>query len=66
MAGNTRGKIKENFEGIHRNFDWSEYHCEKIVTLIAGQNPELTAAIQALQAGIKGLDELTQSLYASI
>ncbi|GAI77765.1 unnamed protein product, partial [marine sediment metagenome] len=34
MAGNTRGKLKEHFEGIHRNFDWVLYHCQESLKLI--------------------------------
>lgn len=66
MAGNTRGKLKEHFEGIHRNHDWIEHHCDTMVRLIAGRTPKLTEAIQAYHAQIKGLDELVQSLYATI
>lgn len=34
MAGNTRGKLKEHFEGIHRNLDWCLHHVGKSATLI--------------------------------
>lgn len=37
MAGNTRGKLKENFEGMHRNFDWCLKHLNKSLDLIAAQ-----------------------------
>lgn len=37
MAGNTRGKLKENFEGVHRNFDWCLKHINKSLDLIAAQ-----------------------------
>ena len=37
MAGNTRGKLKENFEGVHRNFDWCMKHINKSLDLIAAQ-----------------------------
>jgi len=37
MAGNTRGKLKECFEGVHRNFDWSLKHINKSLELIAIQ-----------------------------
>jgi len=66
MAGNTRGKLKEHFEGMHRNFDWLDDHCSKIVVLIAGRKPNLTDAVQALQTQIKVLDNLTQGLYSTI
>lgn len=37
MAGNTRGKLKEHFEGIHRNFDWGAVHINKSLSLIAAR-----------------------------
>jgi len=37
MAGNTRGKLKEHFEGIHRNFDWSIHHINSSLALIFEQ-----------------------------
>jgi len=37
MAGNTRGKLKEHFEGIHRNFDWCLHHCQTSLALIGEQ-----------------------------
>ncbi|GAI64680.1 unnamed protein product [marine sediment metagenome] len=41
MAGNTRGKLKENFEGVHRNFNWSIKHLNKSLDLIAVQLMQL-------------------------
>lgn len=37
MAGNTRGKLKENFEGVHRNFDWCMKHLNNSLDLMAAQ-----------------------------
>lgn len=37
MAGNTRGKLKENFEGVHRNLDWCMKHINKSLEQIAIQ-----------------------------
>lgn len=37
MAGNTRGKLKEHFEGVHRNFDWCLHHVNTSLTLLAEQ-----------------------------
>jgi len=63
MAGNTRGKLKEEFEGIHRDFDWCIIHCAKALALIQGHKPELSEAIEALATGISTLDELNMSIY---
>ncbi|MBA7524145.1 hypothetical protein ES705_16282 [subsurface metagenome] len=37
MAGNTRGKLKENFEGVHRNLDWCMKHINSSLEQIAVQ-----------------------------
>jgi len=37
MAGNTRGKLKEHYEGLHRNFDWCLKHINPCLELIAVQ-----------------------------
>lgn len=66
MAGNTRGKLKEEFEGIHRNFDWIIYHCQKALVLIKEHNPALSSAVKALAKGVKTLDELAQKVYSKI
>jgi len=72
MAGNTRGRLKEKFEGVHRNLDWSTRHINEALGLIAAQllstQPdeyekdtveETQAAIETypLYQGIKALGE---------
>jgi hypothetical protein len=37
MAGNTRGKLKEHFEGVHKNLDWSLHHINSALALIVSQ-----------------------------
>jgi len=66
MASNRRGKLKENFEGIHRNLDWVTFHCQKSLDLIQGDNPKLSKAIKSLGDGIKTLDECAQGIYATL
>lgn len=66
MAGNTRGKLKEKFEGVHRNFEWSKKHLAESLSLIAEHNPNLTKAIEDLGKGIDTLDELAQGIYARL
>lgn len=34
MAGNTRGKLKEHFQGIHKDFVWITNHCNDIFMLV--------------------------------
>lgn len=59
MAGNTRGKLKENFEGVHRNLDWCMKHINKSLDQIASQliatQPDKynTGTIEEIQAAIE-------------
>jgi len=66
MAGNTRGKLKEQFEGIHRNLDWIEHHCEYALMLIGEQKPALSESIKSLFAAISELDKLAGDIYAKL
>lgn len=88
MAGNTRGKLKEKFEGVHRNLDWCMKHINESLDLIAAQLLEtqpdkydkdtieetqaaiseysLHKGITALGEGIQTLDDLANSIYASL
>jgi len=66
MAGNTRGKLKEEFEGIHTNFDWVQRHCEKALELIKEHKPELSEVIKKLHKAVSTLDELSQNIYAKL
>lgn len=34
MSGNTRGKLKEHFEGVHRNLDWCIHHVNESLKLL--------------------------------
>lgn len=66
MAGNTRGKLKEQFEGVHRNFDWSTKHLAAALILIKEHKPKLSEAIKSLAEGIKTLDGLAQDIYSKL
>lgn len=66
MAGNTRGKLKEQLGGVHNNFDWSIKHINNAVVLIAEHKPELKEALLALAKGVESLDELTMSIYSKL
>lgn len=41
MAGNTRGKLKEHYEGVHRNLDWALHHVAQSASLIEQQLSKL-------------------------
>lgn len=66
MASNTRGKLKEEFEGIHRNFDWVMHHCQKSLGLIKDKNPGMKVAVESLYEGVKTLDDITSKLYGTL
>lgn len=58
MAGNTRGKLKEHFEGIHRNLDWCSHHIGTSLALIEAQLREVNAVAEPPL----GEDELLESI----
>lgn len=66
MAGNTRGKLKEQFEGVHNNFTWAVIHIERASALIKEHNPKLSKAVKSLAIGIETLDELAQDIYSKL
>jgi len=63
MAGNKRGKLKEHFEGIHRNFDWILYHVNSSLKLIEDQKPNLSEGIKQLGEAAKTLDDMAKEVY---
>ena len=66
MASNTRGKLKEEFEGIHRNFDWVMHHCQKSLGLIKDKNATMSNVMKSLYEGVKTLDDILMDLYSKL
>lgn len=66
MAGNTRGKLKEQFEGIHNNNNWALNHIEKSLLLIQDHNPALSESMGTLAEGYKALDDVAQAIYGQL
>lgn len=66
MAGNTRGRLKEHFQGMHKNFDWLQFHCSECIKLTANRKPNLDEAIGELAGLIKELDKHVMMLYSTI
>lgn len=66
MAGNTRGKLKEQLGGVHNNFNWSLKHIDNALVLIKDHKPELREALLALSTGVTSLDDLTMSIYSKL
>ena len=66
MAHNTRGKLKEIFEGMHRNNEWIKQYCSRALILLAEHKPELSKAVKALAKGTDTLDKLAQDIYSKL
>jgi len=66
MSGNARGKLKEEMEGIHRDFDWISVHCQKGLGIIGDTHPELQEYFNTLLALMTTLDEMASKVYGSL
>ncbi len=66
MAGNTRGRLKEQFEGVHRNFEWCKNHLTRSLVLIKEHRPHLSESIEQLADAIDTLDELAMKIYSKL
>lgn len=66
MAGNRRGKLKEHFEGIHRNFDWVIYHVTECLKLIGEDNKPLSTGISCLGKAVASIDKVAQDIYQKL
>lgn len=66
MASGTRGKLKEELEGVHRNCEWIKQHCTKCLSLLGENYPTLIENFQGLAKVADELDKFTQALYAHI
>ncbi len=63
MGRNTRGKIKEHLEGMHRNTEGFKAHCEACLALIADANPTAKLTFQKLFELSDVLDDFTLRAY---
>lgn len=66
MASNTRGRLKELFEAVHRNSEWQKKHLAEALVLIDKHNPKLTDGINTLAKAIDELDNLALGIYARL
>lgn len=66
MAGNARGKLKEEFEGIHRNLDWVRVHAGKAKIILGDTHPEIHTMLDSLIAEMDVLDEMAASVYGTL
>ena len=65
MAGNARGKIKEELEGMHKNLDWLNVHIQKIKALLGDTHPEIHACMDSLMSEFTTIDEQLMHIYAT-
>lgn len=66
MSGNARGKLKEEFEGIHRNLDWVRIHSQKAKAILGETHPEIHAMLDALIAEMNVLDDGAAKIYGTL
>lgn len=66
MAGNTRGKLKEQLAGIHNNCDWIITHADRALGLIKDTHPKLVEQVKSLATIAKQLDGFTQEIFSQI
>ena len=66
MAHNTRGRLKECFEGIHRNNEWIKQYCERALLMLDEHNPKLKGAVRSLAKATEALDKLAQDVYGKL
>ena len=66
MARNTRGKLKENLEGVHRNCEWIKQHCDKSLLILPDGYETLKASFEGLIEINEQLDKFAQSIYSKV
>lgn len=66
MAGNARGKLKEELEGILRNYSWIKVHCEKAKGIMGDTHPELHQFFDQTDAQVDSLGAITASVLDSV
>ena len=66
MAGNARGKLKEQVEGLHNNFDAAKYHCGKAKAILGETHPELHTMFDMIAAEMDGMDEIAKDIFSRL
>jgi len=66
MASGTRGKLKEELEGVHRNCEWIKVHCSKCLVLLEPQYESLITGFESLVKVADTLDEFAQDMYSKV
>jgi len=66
MAGNARGKLKEQVEGLHNNFDAARFHCEKAILILEESHPELQEMFRAIAKEMSTLDAMAADIFSRL
>lgn len=66
MSGNARGQLKEEMEGIARNMEWIQKHCERALAVIEDKNGPLTEMFKGVHAHVGALAEQLQGVYITL
>ena len=66
MASTTRGKLKEQTEGIHRDCDWIKQHCTACLAMLPPEYESLRGNYEGLVKIADQLDSFALSLYAKL
>ena len=66
MAGNARGKLKEEMEGIHKNLDWVSVHSQKAKMILGDTHPEMHEMFDNMIKAVTTLDELAAEIYSHL
>lgn len=66
MAGNARGKIKEEMEGMHSNLEWIKRHSGRIKDLLGDTHPEIQSMCDGWIEAASTWDDLLNGVYATI
>lgn len=66
MAGNARGQLKEEMEGIIRNIGWIQKHAEQALEIIADKNPQLSEMFKGLHSVMGEFAEQMNGVYATM
>ena len=66
MSSSTRGKVREELEGIHTNLDWARYHATKICVLVGDRRPDITELMEQFARLMQELDTMLAEVYSRI
>lgn len=66
MAGNARGKLKEEMEGIHKNLDWVSVHAQKAKMILGDAHPELHQMFDNIILATSTLDQIAADIYSHL